>query len=150
MADMKMTDHQHCRTWNFRQDIKRKAWNSRTWKCRTWNCRTKKRKCSFSLFFKHVMLWCTLRKWLFIKKRPYNVARYKQIVGDGAAAEKNEPKNIKSRTVTEVIYCNCGATSSLMKGVDWKWRTWKWHACVCSETAASVYGSTVEIPRSEQ
>ena len=32
----------------------------------------KNRKCSFRCsFFKHATLWCTLRKWLFIKKRQY-------------------------------------------------------------------------------
>jgi len=50
MQDMKMTDHQNCktwncRTWNWRTNFRGifKAWNCRTWKCRTWNCRTKYR-----------------------------------------------------------------------------------------------------------
>ena len=95
------------------------------------------------LFFKHATLWCTLRKWLFIKKRQCNVAQCKQFVGDGTQP-KNEQKNIKSEEITEVIYCQ-SLWGAGVKTVIQLYQPRVRLFCVCAETAASVYGSTVEI-----
>ena len=79
-----------------------------------------------------------------IKKQQYNAAQYKQFVGDGTQ-RKNEQKNIKSQTKSQkqftVSYCEASVSQRSSNSINSANRLF----CACSETAASVYRSIVEI-----
>ena len=66
--------------------------NDGPWKLQDMKLQDKRIEMQFSLLLlKHATLWCTLCKWLSIKKRQYNVAQYKQFIGDGRRL--TQPKN---------------------------------------------------------